>query len=122
MKAKIAKPSRNGEEITDSELFSTLLNVRNGNFKVRFPADQIGIKGKICDTLNEIVEMNEKMVYEFEKVGSSIGKQGKLNQRVEIEGARGSWGSCVDSCEHADFRFGASNYSDRTRYNLGGKG
>ncbi len=97
MKTKIAKPNRNGEEITDSELFSTLLNVRNGNFKVRFPADQIGIKGKICDTLNEIVEMNEKMVYEFEKVGSSIGKQGKLNQRVEIEGARGSWGSCVDS-------------------------
>jgi len=97
MKTKIAKTCRNGEEITDSELFSTLLNVRNGNFKVRFPADQVGIKGKICDTLNEIVEMNEKLVFEFEKVGSSIGKQGKLNQRVEIEGARGSWGSCVDS-------------------------
>jgi len=97
MKTKTSKPSKNGGEITDSELFSTLLKVRNGNFSVRFPADQVGIKGKICDSLNEIIEMNERMVIEFEKVGSSIGKQGKLTQRVEIEGARGSWGSCVDS-------------------------
>src|SRR4029077_8126324 len=51
----------------------------------------------ICDALNEIIEMNEKMVFEFEKVGNSIGKQGKLTQRVEIDGARGSWGTCVDS-------------------------
>jgi hypothetical protein len=26
------------------------------------------------------------MVYEFEKVGRSIGKQGKLTNRVELEG------------------------------------
>jgi HAMP domain-containing protein len=37
------------------------------------------------------------MVFEFEKVGNSIGKQGKLTNRVELHGARGSWGSCVDS-------------------------
>jgi HAMP domain-containing protein/signal transduction histidine kinase/CheY-like chemotaxis protein len=97
MKKKTAILQKSGDEITDHELFSTLLKVRNGNFSVRLPADQIGIKGKICDSLNEIIEMNEKMVVEFEKVGNSIGKQGKLNQRVEIDGARGSWGSCVDS-------------------------
>src|SRR3984957_295201 len=97
MKTRTAKLSKSGDEVTDHELFSTLLKVRNGDFSVRLPADQIGIKGKICDSLNEIIEMNEKMVVEFEKVGNSIGKQGKLNQRVEIDGARGSWGSCVDS-------------------------
>jgi HAMP domain-containing protein/signal transduction histidine kinase/CheY-like chemotaxis protein len=82
--------------LTEAELFKTLLKVRNGNFSVRLPADQIGIKGKICDTLNEIIELNERMVFEFEKVGTSIGKQGKLTKRVELDGARGSWGSCVD--------------------------
>jgi HAMP domain-containing protein/signal transduction histidine kinase/CheY-like chemotaxis protein len=97
MKVKTVKPKKNGEEVTDHELYNTLLNVRNGNFAVRLPVDQVGIKGKICDALNEIIEMNEKMVFEFEKVGNSIGKQGKLTQRVEIDGARGSWGSCVDS-------------------------
>ncbi|MGP8215514.1 MAG: HAMP domain-containing protein [Bacteroidia bacterium] len=97
MKTKIIKSKKTGDEITDYELFSILLKVRNGNFSVRLPADQVGIKGKICDSLNEIIEMNEKMVIEFEKVGNSIGKQGKLTQRVEIDGARGSWGSCVES-------------------------
>src|SRR3984957_13593351 len=97
MKTRTAKLSKSGDEVTDHELFSTLLKVRNGDFSVRLPADQIGIKGKICDSLNEIIEMNEKMVVEIEKVGNSIGKQGKLNHRVEIDGARGSWGSCVDS-------------------------
>src|SRR5580700_10628056 len=96
-KEKILTPKKRSDEITDSELFSTLLKVRNGDFSARMPADQVGIKGKICDTLNEIIEMNEKMVFEFEEVGNSIGKQGKLTQRVEIDGARGSWGSCVDS-------------------------
>src|ERR1700739_672420 len=97
MKATTVKPKKSGDEITDHELFSTLLKVKNGDFSVRLPADQVGIKGKICDSLNEIIEMNEKLVVEFEKVGNSIGKQGKLNQRVEVDGARGSWGSCVES-------------------------
>jgi HAMP domain-containing protein/CheY-like chemotaxis protein/signal transduction histidine kinase len=85
------------DEWNDSEFFNTLLKVRNGDFSVRMPADRVGVKGKIYDTLNEIIELNEKMVVEFEKVGNGIGKQGKLNQRVEVDGARGSWGQCVDS-------------------------
>jgi HAMP domain-containing protein/signal transduction histidine kinase/CheY-like chemotaxis protein len=84
-------------ELTDSEFYDILLKVRNGNFSVRLPADQVGIKGKIYDTINEIIELNEKMEFEFEQVGNSIGKQGKLTQRVEIDGARGSWGKCVNS-------------------------
>jgi len=98
-KAKQTKPKEPKivEQLADSEFFSTLLKVRNGDFSVRMPVDQIGLKGKIYDTLNEIIELNEKMVVEFEKVGYSIGKQGKLTQRVQIDGARGSWGQCVDS-------------------------
>ncbi len=87
----------NGSILSDAELFRILMQVRNGNFSVRMPADQLGLKGKICDTLNEIIELNERMVVEFEKVGNSIGKQGKLTKRVELDGAKGSWGSCVDS-------------------------
>src|ERR1044071_5363591 len=83
--------------LTEADLFKVLLRVRNGDFSVRLPDDQIGMTGKICDTLNEIIELNERMVFEFEKVGTSIGKQGKLTNRVELLGAKGSWGSCVDS-------------------------
>ena len=83
--------------LTDSELLKILMKVRKGDFSVRLPEDQIGIKRSICDTLNEIIDTNERMVIEFKKVGTSIGKQGKLTNRVLLDGAKGSWGTCVDS-------------------------
>ena len=83
--------------LTDSELLKILMKVRKGDFSVRLPEDQIGIRRSICDTLNEIIDTNERMVIEFKKVGTSIGKQGKLTNRVLLDGAKGSWGTCVDS-------------------------
>ena len=92
MQKKSVKLMQESETIlTDSELFKILLQVKNGNFSVRLPADQVGIKGKICETLNEIIDLNKRMVFQLEKVGKSIGKQGKLTNRVELDGARGSY-------------------------------
>src|SRR5690606_16304050 len=41
------------------ELLRILSEVKNGNFKVRMPIDHVGLSGKICDTINDIIEMNE---------------------------------------------------------------
>jgi signal transduction histidine kinase/CheY-like chemotaxis protein/HAMP domain-containing protein len=79
------------------ELLSVLTEVRNGNFTVRMPINQVGLSGKICDTLNEIISMNERMMHEFTKAGNTIGKQGKLTQRIEVPAAKGSWSTGVDS-------------------------
>ncbi len=93
-----AKKMQSDESIlTDAEFLKILLKVKNGNFSQRFPTDQNGIKRSICDALNEIIDLNERMVFEFQKVGKSIGKQGKLTNRVALDGARGSWSSCIDS-------------------------
>jgi len=99
----VVSPARTKKEqyqesiLTDVEFLHILQNVKNGNFSKRFPTDQNGIKRSICDTLNEIIDLNERMVFEFQKVGKSIGKQGKLTNRVTLDGARGSWSTCVDS-------------------------
>jgi HAMP domain-containing protein/signal transduction histidine kinase/CheY-like chemotaxis protein len=79
------------------ELLRVLTEVKNGNFSARMPFDQIGLSGKVCDTLNEIIALNERMMQEFTKAGQIIGKQGKLNQRIEIPNAKGSWNHGVDS-------------------------
>src|SRR2546421_5512999 len=53
-------------DIIESKLLlNVLTEVKNGNFNVRMPKDEIGINGKISDTLNEIIELNEKMMIEF---------------------------------------------------------
>ena len=84
--------------LNNRELLKVLGEVRNGNFSVRMPIDRIGISGKICDTLNEIISLNETLMYELNLARNIIGKQGRLNHRVELpRSARGSWSSGVDS-------------------------
>ena len=85
-------------EIDSYELLKVLLEVKEGNFSVRMPGDKLGISGKICDTLNNIILLNEALVEELTKARNTIGLKGHLNHRVELPRfARGSWASGVDS-------------------------
>jgi hypothetical protein len=52
---------RNSVPAPTLELLDVLLAVRRGDFSIRMPYDQTGIEGKICDTLNEIIEMNQRL-------------------------------------------------------------
>jgi HAMP domain-containing protein len=78
-------------------LLTVLTEVKNGNFKVRMPIDKVGIQGKICDTLNDVISLNEEMMLEFTRAGNTIGKQGKLNQRIEVPSVKGAWSTGVGS-------------------------
>jgi HAMP domain-containing protein/signal transduction histidine kinase/DNA-binding response OmpR family regulator len=85
------------DTLDNRQLLKVLSDVRNGNFSVRMPVDQVGITGKICDTLNEIITLNELLMTELTKAGKTIGKQGKLTHRVELPYARGAWSNGVDA-------------------------
>ncbi|HEU4901155.1 MAG TPA: hypothetical protein VFT06_00145, partial [Flavisolibacter sp.] len=98
-KAKKVKLSETfDDEIDSRELLRVLSEVKNGNFTARMAVDKVGISGKICDTLNEIIALNETLVSELNQASSVIGKQGKLNHRVEMPRmARGSWSAASES-------------------------
>ncbi|HEX8334886.1 MAG TPA: hypothetical protein VF622_19835, partial [Segetibacter sp.] len=78
-------------------LMKVLTEVKNGNFSVRMTSDYDGINGRISETLNEIIDLNEKMMIEFTKAGKIIGKQGKLTERIPLPKGKGSWHNGVDS-------------------------
>jgi HAMP domain-containing protein/signal transduction histidine kinase/CheY-like chemotaxis protein len=78
-------------------LLEVLTKVKNGDFSVRMPIDGDGRFHIICDTLNEIIDLNERMTLEFTKAANTIGKQGKLTQRLELPNGRGAWRSGVES-------------------------
>src|SRR6476660_699518 len=63
------------DELDSAELLKVLAEVKNGNFSTRMPIDKIGISGKICDTLNEIISLNEILVQELNLARNTIGKQ-----------------------------------------------
>jgi len=81
----------------DKDLLRILLQVRNGNFSVRMPIGETGVRGRVYDTFNEIISLNEEMMKEFTRAGNTIGKQGKLTQRIEVPNAKGAWATGVDS-------------------------
>ncbi|MBV9282009.1 MAG: HAMP domain-containing protein, partial [Chloroflexi bacterium] len=99
--AATAESEGNGHAGTDTlepvELLAALRSVRNGNFTVRLPLDRTGIGGEIADAFNAIVDLNERMADEFDRIGQVVGRQGQLQQRASIGPAAGSWGDCVDS-------------------------
>src|SRR5438874_567874 len=88
----------NSHDLDRHELLRILSEIRNGNFTVRMPVDHTGITGKICDTLNDIISLNEILVEELTVARNTIGKHGRLNHRVVLPRyARGSWSSGADS-------------------------
>ena len=96
------KPQGKDPEFTDGldnrDLLKVLSEVRHGNFSVRMPIDRIGLSGKICDTLNEIISLNETLVDELTEARNTIGKKGHLNHRVSLpKYAKGSWRTGADS-------------------------
>ncbi len=101
-KRKRSLPGKEGQYIEDQlnprELLNVLSEVRNGNFSARMSIDRIGISGKICDTLNEIISLNEILERELMLARNTIGRHGRLTHRVELpKNARGSWNTGVES-------------------------
>src|SRR6185295_11768610 len=74
----------------DNVLLKTLVAFKNGNFSVRMPVDRTGMDGKIADALNDILELNQKMVSEFDRISRAVGKEGKIAQRASIGSTSGS--------------------------------
>ena len=52
---------------------SALKAVRQGDFSVRLPDHWTGVAGKVADTFNEVVEMNQRLASELERLHLAIG-------------------------------------------------
>src|SRR5215467_5061648 len=85
------------EGLNTRELLKVLTAFKKGDFSARMPVDKVGIAGKIADTLNEVLELNEKMAREFARISTAVGKEGKITQRASMGDHGGGWAACVDS-------------------------
>ena len=78
-------------------LLRTLTAMKKGDFRARMPVEFTGTQGKIADTLNDIIEQNERMANEIERISNVVGKEGKLNSRMTAPGVNGSWSVIAES-------------------------
>src|SRR3954467_10695945 len=93
----VAAASGRGDTLDLDELQAVLAAVRKGDFSVRMRSVQTGLAGKIADTLNDIVELNQQMAQELDRVSLAVGKEGRIAQRAHLSGAGGSWAASVNS-------------------------
>jgi HAMP domain-containing protein/CheY-like chemotaxis protein/signal transduction histidine kinase len=85
------------DTINAKELLNILIAFKKGDFSVRLPSNWTGTAGKIADTLNDVIEQNEKMAKELERVSRVVGKEGKINQRASLSSANGAWSNMIES-------------------------
>ena len=78
-------------------LLKVLSAVKNGDFSGRVPSRHEGVSGQIYDTLNEIIERNERLTSELSRISEVVGKEGKIAQRATLADATGGWASCINS-------------------------
>src|SRR5262245_56693676 len=63
-------------------LLAALAAFKKGDFSVRLPNDLEGMDGKIADTFNDVIEQNQRLSQELERLSRVVGKEGKISQRA----------------------------------------
>jgi len=92
-----AQAATTSDAIDPKKLLKVLSDYRGGDFSARLPVDQIGTAGKIYDTLNSVIELNQRMAKEFARISSVVGKGGNIKQRASLPAATGEWQECIES-------------------------
>lgn len=64
------------DQIVVGELLNALMAMKKGNFSYRMPYDRTGMAGKVADTFNEIMDIQEALVSEVQTVAKVVGKEG----------------------------------------------
>src|SRR5260221_8080710 len=78
-------------------LLAALSALRQGDSWVRLPLEWTGVQGKLAETFNEVVSLNERMAEELARLREKVGKEGKLKQRGELGDVRGFWRQSISS-------------------------
>src|SRR5438552_15352975 len=84
-------------EFETKSMLTRLTALKKGDFSVRLPTEWTGIDGKVADTFNEVVELNQRMAKELARISRVAGKEGKLNQRASLGDVTGSWMDSIES-------------------------
>jgi HAMP domain-containing protein/signal transduction histidine kinase/DNA-binding response OmpR family regulator len=85
------------DSIDVTALLTALTALKKGDCTVRLPLHWTGLAGKVADAFNEVVELNERMAGELERLSHIVGKEGKLNQRASLGDVSGFWRESIDS-------------------------
>ena len=78
------------------QILRALRAFRRGDFSTRLPMDLVGVDGEIAEAFNDVVSLNEDFTRELKRLRVDVGRDGKIDQRGQLDGAAGRWRESVD--------------------------
>ena len=103
------------------QLHAAMMAFRDGDFSVRLPTDWEGIDGRIAEAFNQAIAHEDRITREITRLSITVGKEGRLRQRMSVPGAIGGWAEKVELTQHADRRPGAADDRRRAHHRRGGE-
>ena len=79
------------------ELLDALRSARDGEMGVRLPAQKSGVMGDVAKAFNSLAERREGLTAELGRVSKVIGREGRMTERAQLKGAKGTWAQSVES-------------------------
>jgi HAMP domain-containing protein/CheY-like chemotaxis protein/signal transduction histidine kinase len=83
------------DEIT--VILGALNALKRGDASVRLPLDWPGALGRVADVFNDVVDRNERMAQELERLSRVVGREGKLGKRGSVGDVTGFWRDSIDA-------------------------
>ncbi|MGH8893392.1 MAG: HAMP domain-containing protein, partial [Actinomycetes bacterium] len=77
-------------------LLAALEDLRDGNFRKRLPESGDGVALDVAKAFNEMAERNTHLASELRRVRRAVGREGKLQERLDPAGTKGTWAGCYE--------------------------
>ena len=90
-------PLTKGGRLDGLGLLAVLTAFKNGDFSVRMPLGEDGLRGKIADTLNDILMREERTTHDVARIALMVGKEGQISERCALGDAIGGWADKIQS-------------------------
>jgi HAMP domain-containing protein/signal transduction histidine kinase/DNA-binding response OmpR family regulator len=94
---RIHNSSPESSESRSQMLLAAMIAFRDGDFSWRLPSDWVGTEGRIAEAFNQAVAHEDRLTREVERLSMTVGRDGRLRQRMSLPGAIGQWATKVDS-------------------------
>jgi HAMP domain-containing protein len=80
-----------------NRLLAGLRAVNSGDFTVQLAANGDPLMADVIEVFNSLVLKQSRLVDEITRVSNSVGREGKMSDRVVMTGTGGQWATAVDA-------------------------
>jgi HAMP domain-containing protein/CheY-like chemotaxis protein/signal transduction histidine kinase len=90
------KSENESAEARSRQLLTAIIAFRDGDFSARLPNDWIGLDGRLAEAFNQALSHEQHISTEVARLSETVGRDGRLKQRMSLPGALGGWATKVD--------------------------